>query len=63
MSSHLLEILVGLFLVVSAGLLAGLLRSAKASSQAAEEQEDSTEGHLGKAPQQPEDVRSLMNAS
>jgi hypothetical protein len=45
MISHLLEAFAGVFLIATASLLAGLLRSAKTSSQVTEEQQSHDEQH------------------
>jgi hypothetical protein len=63
MISHLLEAFAGVFLIAAGSLLAGLLRSAKASSQVTEEQQDKPDEHHAEGPQQPESLRPLLTAS
>jgi hypothetical protein len=66
MISHLLEGLAGVFVIATITLLAGLLRSAKASSRVTEEQQDTLvhddEKHV-EGPQQPESLTPLQTAS
>jgi hypothetical protein len=66
MIGHLLEGLAGLFVIATVSLLAGLLRSAKASSQVTEDQQVwpvHKDGEHVEEPQQPESLKQLMPAS
>jgi hypothetical protein len=53
----------GGLLIATVSLLAGLLRSAKASSQVTEEQQEKPDGQHAEEPQQPEGLGPLLTAS
>jgi hypothetical protein len=63
MISHLPEAFAGVFLIATVSLLAGLLRSAKASSQVTEEQQEKPDGQHAEGLQQPEGLGPLLTAS
>ena len=63
MISHLLEAFAGVFLIATVSLLAGLLRSAKASSQVTEEQQDRPDEQHAEGLQQPQSFTPLLTAS
>ncbi len=63
MISYLPEAFAGVFLIATVSLLAGLLRSAKASSQVTEEQQEEPDWQHAEGLQQPEGPAPLLTAS